>query len=781
MIQYLFESAVALLSFYLLYHICLRKETFFQLNRLYLLLMPLLALSIPLLNIDVRSTQEVSDLDPWYPVVYQYQQLEQQVWGGLQEGEGAIWQLSIGDVLYWVYWIGVTIMLFRLVSGLSQLMWRIKCAKQERKAGVTYLDTAHKWPAASFFGYVFWQSKSEDDKARLILEHELVHVRQWHSLDVLLMELWVIIKWFNPIIYWYRYHLRLTHEFIADQYVVTQRGDRMGYAELMLAADNPSSPVTLANQFNSLTKMRLLMLAKTESRYWKKWKYLLSLPTAALLFSLFSFNLATELPSEIREPFEMAELMIEKAVQQEVMSWDITAERPIVQLKWGEQICECKPEKYKNLFKCDNLSFTPRAYKRFLRKSGDFELFTKGVPMPINDLKIRSNRMVDMGGFMGQFDESGEIQTESLLWKKPAFGDVYKFEFKGGPESWFSFEVVINNRKEELEPEYTADLGSYSFAVDMTNKIGVRHFNFVDFQRAMQHPFQLKGSDGKPISIDRMEVRNIAAMRKEILENLGSSTIDLKSLKVIQDVIAGDNVNINLSTSEGEEVRLDFMLRRNASSQVFNREVFLKWGEEKFSIQPFSKLALREAEMKTFIDETISLVINGEPSPIVQARIPNHPRFNNGKIEKVQGRENLSLADLQGEIAKIEPGQGLSFHAQTAAGHTFSVNLFLELPIDWAQLLGKEAQYQIQEYSEIVTIEKVSEEILTALSQLKYHNWAGPGFTIGGKEGMQSPLKELPTRVKADQIDRLKIFPPSTMNDELYGRRYFGLVVVYLK
>lgn len=781
MIQYLFESTVALFSFYTLYHICLRKETFFQLNRLYLLLMPLLALCIPLLNIDIRTAQEVSDLDPWYPVIYQYQQLEQQVWGEIQDGGGAIWQLSLGDVLYWMYWIGVTIMLFRLMTSLSQLMWRINCAKQERKAGIIYLDTAHNWPAASFFSYVFWRSKSDDEKAKMILEHELVHVRQWHSLDVLLMELWVIIKWFNPIIYWYRYHLRLTHEFIADQYVVGQRGDRLGYAQLMLETKNQSTPVTLANQFNSLTKMRLLMLAKTESKHWKKWKYLLSLPTAGLLFSLFSFNLATELPAEIREPFEMAEFMIEKAVQQEVVSWDIQVERPVVQLKWGEQLCDCKPEKYKNLFKCENLSLTPKAYKRLLRKSGDFELFTKGVPMPITDLIIRSNRMVDMGGYLGQFDESGTIRSESLLWKKPAFGDVYKFEFKGGAESWFSFEVVINNRKEELEPEYTVDLGSYSFAVDMTNKLGVRHFNFVDFQRAMQHPFQLKGSDGKPIALDQIEVRNVGALRKEVLNDVGSATIDLKSLKVIQDVIAGDNVNILLVTNDGKEIRLDFMLRKHASSQAFNREVHLKWGDRHFPIQPFSQLTLRQADLRTFVNEPIALVINGKSSPIVKGQIPFHHSVLNGNVLETRSKENLSLTGLQNEIAKLETGGLMQFRLETVAGHKFSLGLFLEEPVNWEKILGKTTKYKIQQNNNVIMIERPSPEVVKALTEVRFHRMRSPGFSIGSKEKKHFPLKDLVDYVQLDQIDHLKIYPPSSMNDELYGRRFMGLVVVYLK
>lgn len=148
-------------------------------------------------------------------------------------------------------------------------------------------------------------------------------------------------------------------------------------------------------------------------------------------------------------------------------------DRFVVKFKWGEKICDCKLEKYENVFCCENLSFLLRVYKCFVWKWDNFEFFEKGISLNVEELRVILNWMVDMGGFMGQFDESGVIFKEFFLWKKLQFGDVYKFEFKGGGDKWFSFEVVINNWKEELEFFYIVDFGFYFFLVDMISKIGV--------------------------------------------------------------------------------------------------------------------------------------------------------------------------------------------------------------------------------------------------------------------------------------------------------------------
>jgi len=115
------------------------------------------------------------------------------------------------------------------------------------------VETQTNFPAASFFGYIFWNQQITDEQ-QLILEHEKVHIRQWHSLDVLLMEICVIIKWFNPLIYWFRNALKATHEFIADQYVIQQKSNVGEYATLLVNQHKQQVTTPLTNTFYSLTK-----------------------------------------------------------------------------------------------------------------------------------------------------------------------------------------------------------------------------------------------------------------------------------------------------------------------------------------------------------------------------------------------------------------------------------------------------------------------------------------------------------------------------------------------
>jgi len=777
-IQYLFESSIALLSFYLLYYWGLRQETFFQLNRWYLLLMPAVALSIPLLNVEVQNTIGEASFPIFRPIAEEYYSFEQTVWAG-KEGLGeAYWHFSVADLLYWFYWLGFTIMSVKLLRGLHSLANQIQKARAQKEGKVTYLRTNETWPAASFFSYIFWNHKPQEEKYQLILQHEMVHVRQRHSLDVLLMELWVIIKWFNPIVYLYRKHLRLTHEYIADQYVVEQTGNRLAYAQLMVDTESEKTTNRLTHKFNSLTKMRLIMLAKSKSSHWRYTKYALALPIGLTLFALFSFNLVATLPDEVRQPFEKVEQVLGDFGEKELVQ--LPQERPVVKLKWGEKICDCKPEKYKNVFRCENLSFSPRSYKRFVRKWENFQLFEEAKDLEVKDLRIISNRMVDMGGFLGQFDESGAIRKESPLWQKPKVGDVYKFEFKGGAEKWFSFEVVINNRKEELEPTYIVDLGSYSFSVDMTSKIGVRHFNFVDFQRAIMKPFLLLGGDGEPLSIKKMDVRNASAYRQETREELGTSPIDLSKMTVLQDVIAGDQIAMTLWTEDDQKIRIDLMLRKNASSQIFRRDAKLRWGDKDFPLEPFTNLILKKKDLKNYSAKPMSLVINDEAFPIVSAEVSRHERTADGSTISHMKHVDLSPAELEKHILSLAEGALLFARMNAAGDRQFYFSINIEQEVNWEKILKDNAEYKIQGGTGVVHIRNITQEGLEAISQVRFHIKA-PGFTIADKEGSSLPLYDLPKQVTFDQVDYIKVIPPSALNQNERSGLYLGKAIVFLK
>ena len=295
--QFLLESSFCLASFYALFHLLLRRETFFQLNRAYLLLMPLVSLVIPLANISLSTNAPSSKLEVFYPIMVEAQQFQLRAWEQIESPTPAF-SLSLADLLLGFYVLGVAFMSFMLARGLWRLFGLIRRSRREQEGELTFLQPMEEFPAASFFSYIFWKGEEIPETKRIILEHELVHVRQRHSLDVLLMELWVIIKWFNPLIYLYRRSLQATHEYIADRYVARQLGSAYQYATFLASHNLQGSCHPLTNTFAAYLRRRLAMLGQRDSSRWRAGKYLLCLPLLGTLMALFSFNLSDQLPAD---------------------------------------------------------------------------------------------------------------------------------------------------------------------------------------------------------------------------------------------------------------------------------------------------------------------------------------------------------------------------------------------------------------------------------------------------------------------------------------------------
>ncbi|MFK7979744.1 MAG: M56 family metallopeptidase [Saprospiraceae bacterium] len=293
--QYLLESSFCLAIFYGFYHLFLKKETFFQLNRAYLLATPIAALSIPLLNISFQKDAPPESLEAFfYPAIQSANNLNEVVWEQMR-APSPVFSLSVADIIMAIYLIGIFLMSFSLLKGLWNLGRIIRRGKRSKNNEFTLVETQNNFPAASFFGYIFWNQQITDEQ-KLILEHEKVHIRQWHSLDVLLMEICVIIKWFNPLIYWFRNALKATHEYIADQYVIEQKSNVGEYATLLVNQHKKQVATPLTNTFYSLTKKRLHKMIQRPSQKIYAAKYLFVFPLVFGMMGLFSFNLLEEIP-----------------------------------------------------------------------------------------------------------------------------------------------------------------------------------------------------------------------------------------------------------------------------------------------------------------------------------------------------------------------------------------------------------------------------------------------------------------------------------------------------
>lgn len=263
---YLIWSSVSMIIFYLFYLLLLRLETFFVLNRIYLLAALGLSMLFPLLEVSWLALLPKPELITATFAVVRPERLGNQV--------GSEWSW-----VAWVYWMGVMlhmIWLFIKIFGI-----RRQIAQPAKRAA-----------------FSFWRTKVVDQKnpnLTVIDAHEGVHVKQLHTLDILFVETINVFFWFNPIVYAYRRSLQTLHEYLADEYAVNFAESKKQYAMLLFLQNLNAGPA-LANTFNNapLLESRIKMLQRKKSSHYRLWKYFLCFPlllAVALLCSFHTSNL----------------------------------------------------------------------------------------------------------------------------------------------------------------------------------------------------------------------------------------------------------------------------------------------------------------------------------------------------------------------------------------------------------------------------------------------------------------------------------------------------------
>jgi TonB family protein len=263
--QYLLLVNVYLVLFYGFYALLLRKETFFQLNRVYLVCASSLSFIIPLIQAG------------WVQNLFITQQVHYAVYGSpitiTQLKPVAAMPVTIGGILACLYLIGVLFLIGRLIWQLVVLNKIIKTDQQ----GVAY----------SFFKTIKVDAQANN---AIINAHEQIHAEQWHSADVFIIEAVMIINWFNPVVYFYRRTIKHIHEFIADDHALKVAANKADYAMLLLTQTFNSPSHNLVNTFfnHSLLKRRIIMLQKDKSQRIKLLKYGLSAPLFILMLILSS-------------------------------------------------------------------------------------------------------------------------------------------------------------------------------------------------------------------------------------------------------------------------------------------------------------------------------------------------------------------------------------------------------------------------------------------------------------------------------------------------------------
>ena len=207
--EYLLKASAVIALFYFCFYILLKKETFFQHNRWFLLIGLVIALVFPLLVIPVYIAVEPIAA-PETAMYFEHTTLPYIV----STEETTFESTTLIPI---IYGIGFTVFFIQFLLQFGSLALLLLKNPKHRDELFTYVIVENKISPFSFFKWIVYNPDAfEKDELELILTHEKVHAKQLHSIDILLTQLACVVFWFNPLIWLYRKEVRQNLEFIAD-------------------------------------------------------------------------------------------------------------------------------------------------------------------------------------------------------------------------------------------------------------------------------------------------------------------------------------------------------------------------------------------------------------------------------------------------------------------------------------------------------------------------------------------------------------------------------------
>ena len=298
---YFLETSICWAIFYGLYLVFFRDLTFFSINRVYLLLSFLIGLIAPSIQIPSEIANEYVLIGAEFPEIRITAEMGPVEQASAIEAGASNW--SFGSILWVIYWIGVCIAASRLIIDMVKIHQLWRSAERVEQNGYTLALTPNAHFPFSFMQILFWSRDytPEAMDAEHIERHERAHIVQWHSLDILFVELLGIFFWFNPFIYWYKRSLRTVHEYLADAAVLQQTSVK-SYGNILLKHIQSGHHFALTHGFiPSQLKQRILMMTKTQSPKEALLKYAVAIPVLILFVLIFSLK-STFADSRIEQP-----------------------------------------------------------------------------------------------------------------------------------------------------------------------------------------------------------------------------------------------------------------------------------------------------------------------------------------------------------------------------------------------------------------------------------------------------------------------------------------------
>jgi len=277
------------------YHFALRNKKFHSYNRYYLLAAVIISITIPFLNIPVYFSpvnEQIAAIQT-LKVIFLANNERAGIHSSTNLNTGIFTWENIFKLFYFLL---AGFIFIRFLIGLFYIRSLLRKYIAEKLDRIYFINTEEPGTPFSFFKWIFWNKKIDlqSGKGEQIFRHELFHIQQRHSWDIIFIELLIAVFWINPFFYLIKKEVRAIHEFLADEFAVNEN-DKWSYAELLLLQVLSAPHKQLINSFfHNHLKRRIAMITSSKKPGYQYLRKLMVLPVATFVVALFAFTYKTK-------------------------------------------------------------------------------------------------------------------------------------------------------------------------------------------------------------------------------------------------------------------------------------------------------------------------------------------------------------------------------------------------------------------------------------------------------------------------------------------------------
>ncbi|WP_285059478.1 M56 family metallopeptidase [Pedobacter ginsengisoli] len=425
-LTYLLKVSACSGLFYIFYHFCLQRLTFFNVNRIYLLSTLAISFVIPALQLQVERSADERSQAREVTAVYTGTFTDLPAPGVAIQTSAPPkdeWLSAIEwpQVLFVSYWLIAFVMLSISASQALQLLKHTRQINQ--KIGrLRVVFKQEGFTNCSFLNYVFLNREElSDEEMAVILHHENVHISRYHSADKMIIAVCKALLWFNPVIYLYEKALAQVHEYEADRETSVAIGST-SYASMLLAIAVKKNNPSLTHSFvRNPLKGRIKMLFSNPSKNMKKLTYLAALPIGLALIWTFAVQIVY---ANILEPTA-------KQRPEQIQIKSVQAEKaPLKAAVPGNEIKDKKPTTTTalpdTLWMIDDVS--PGKYSEVIidGKSYEIDILTKISPRIISTTRGAGGKL-EITTHHNKIEYATQIDRENVMVRRKALasGKIY--------------------------------------------------------------------------------------------------------------------------------------------------------------------------------------------------------------------------------------------------------------------------------------------------------------------------------------------------------------------